>query len=67
MRRWQKGAMLKSAFWAALDGEIKPSRLKDVLDILPDVAEIRVDTQRLVVVEYQGWKERVKARQEGGK
>ena len=58
--------MLKPAFWAALDGETRPSRLEEVLDILPDVAEIRVDTQKLVVVEYQQWKERVKKLQEGG-
>ena len=62
--RWQEVAMLKPAFWAALDGETRPSRLEEVLDILPDVAEIQVDTQKLVVVEYQQWKERVRARQE---
>jgi hypothetical protein len=56
--------MLKPAFWAALDGETRLSRPSQVLEILPDVAEITVDTQRLVVVEYHGWKERVKARQE---
>jgi hypothetical protein len=61
--RWQEVALLKPAFWAALDGETRPSRLEEVLDILPDVAEIRVDTQKIVVVEYQQWKERVRARQ----
>jgi hypothetical protein len=40
--------------------------LEEVLDILPDVAEIRFDTERLVVIEYQEWKERVKIRQDGG-
>jgi len=64
--RWQKVAMLKPTFWATLDGETRPSRLEEVLDILPDVAEIRLDTQRLVVVEYEEWKERVKTRQDGG-
>jgi hypothetical protein len=34
--------------------------------ILPDVTEIRLDTHKLVVVEYQEWKERVKTRQERG-
>ena len=48
----------------ALDGETRPSRLEEVLDVLPGVAEIRVDTQELMVVGYQGWKERVKMRQE---
>ena len=61
---YQEVALLKPAFWAALDGETRPSRLEEVLDVLPDVAEIRVDTQKLVVVEYQEWKERVKMRQE---
>ena len=63
---WQKVVILKPAFWTALDGETRPSRLGEVLDILPDVAEIRVDTQKLVVVEYQEWKERAKTRQERG-
>ena len=63
---WQGIAILKPDFWATLDGETRLSRLAEVLDILPDVAEIRVDTQELVVLEYQGWKERVKARQERG-
>jgi len=40
--------------------------LEEVLDILPDVVEIRLDNQKLVVVEYQEWKERVKTRQDGG-
>jgi len=65
-RRWQGVAILKPAFWAALDGKTRPSQLEEVLDILPDVAEIRVDTQELVVVEYQQWKQRVKTRQERG-
>ena len=62
--RWQGVVMLKPDFWAALDGETRPSRLEEVLDVLPGVAGIRVDTQELMVVEYQGWKERVKMRQE---
>jgi hypothetical protein len=62
-RRWQEVAMLKPTFWAALDGETRPSQLEEVLDVLPDAVEIRVDTQKLVVVEYQQWKERVKVRQ----
>jgi hypothetical protein len=66
IRRWQRVAILKPAFWAALDGETRPSRLEEVLDILPEIAEIRLDTQRLVVVEYQEWKERIKTQQERG-
>ena len=64
---WDGADILRQAtiaFWAALDGETRPSRLEEVLDVLPGVAEIRVDTQELMVVEYQGWKERVKMRQE---
>ncbi|UCC63492.1 MAG: hypothetical protein JSV36_00040 [Anaerolineae bacterium] len=62
-RRWQGVTMLKPDFWAALDGETRPSQLGEVLDVLPDAVEIRVDTQKLVVIEYQQWKERVRARQ----
>ena len=65
-RRWRAVAILKPIFWTALDGKTRPSQLEEVLDVLPDVAEIRVDNQKLVVVEYQEWKERVKARQKGG-
>ena len=34
--------------------------------ILSGAAEIRLDTQKLVVVEHQEWKERIKKRQERG-
>ena len=63
---WQRVVILKPAFWATLDGETRPSQLEEVLDILPNIAEIRAGTHELVVVEYQEWKERVKTRQEGG-
>jgi hypothetical protein len=59
-------ALLKPAFWTALDGETRPSPLDQALDILPDVAEVQVDTLKLVVIEYQQWKERVKRRQKRG-
>ena len=55
-----------SALGQYFQSETRPSQLEEVLEILPDVAEIRVDTQELVVVEYQQWKERVKTRQERG-
>ena len=63
---WDGVVILKPAFWATLDGETRPSQLEEVLDILPNIAEIRAGTHELVVVEYQEWKERVKTRQEGG-
>ena len=66
-RGWQQVAILKPAFWAALDGETRPSALGEVPDVLPDVAEIAVrtvDTHKLVVVEYDLWKVRIRARQE---
>ncbi len=63
-RRWQKVALLKPDFWAALDGETRPSPLDRVLDVLPEVARIEVDTQELIVVDYRRWKEMVKGRLE---
>jgi len=63
-RRWQRVALLKPDFWAALDGETRPSPLDRVLDVLPEVAQIKVDTQNLIVVDYQRWKEMVKERLE---
>ena len=63
---WQRVVILKPAFWVELDGETIPSQLEEVLNILPNIAEIRVGTHELLVVKYQEWKELVKARQEGG-
>lgn len=60
---WHRVAILKPEVWAAMDGGTKPAPLEQVIDVLPDAAEIQVDTQRLVVVDYECWKEQVKARQ----
>lgn len=61
--RWQRVAILKPEVWSAMDGSARSASLEQVLDVLPDAAEIQVDTQRLVVVDYECWKEQVKARQ----
>ena len=62
-RRRQWVVIVKPAFWSVLDGDTVRSRLDRVLDRLPEIAEIEVDTQKLIVVEYQMWKARVEARQ----
>jgi hypothetical protein len=62
--RWHRVAILRPEVWAAMDGGTRPAPLEQVLEILPDAAEIQVDTQRLVVVDYERWKEQVKARQQ---
>lgn len=61
--KWQGAVIVKPVFWAKLDGETTPSRLDRVLDLLPTVAEIEVDTLTLIVVEYETWKARVRTRQ----
>jgi hypothetical protein len=60
---WQEVVILKPVCWAAMDGETRPAQVGQIIDILPDAAEITIDTQKLVVVEYQVWKDLVKARQ----
>jgi hypothetical protein len=52
----------RSGIWLLYRSQSR-SRLDRVLDLLHTVAEIEIDTLTLIVVEYETWKARTRARQ----
>jgi len=63
-RRRMRVVMLQEAVWAAINGETRPAKLEAVTAVFPAAAEILVgEHQRLIVVEYERWKQRLLQRQ----
>jgi len=58
---------MTTAMWMRIDGETKPCRLAEVGDVLPDVAQVTLFGETLVVVDYTVFKARVKAKQNEGR
>ena len=56
--------MLKEAFWNLLDGETIPSTIRQAPQVLPHATHLDFAEGRLVVIEYEDWKVRVKAKQQ---
>ncbi len=57
--------MLNETFWQLLDGETVESTIHQVPRVLPRAAHLDFAEGRLVVIEYDNWKARVKAKQAG--
>jgi hypothetical protein len=58
--------MLNETFWQLLDGETVESTIRQVPRVLPRAAHLDFAEGRLVVIEYEDWKARVKAKQQAG-
>ena len=56
--------MLKEAFWNLLDGETIPSTIHQAPQHLPHAVHVDLDEGRHVVIEYENWKTRVRAKQQ---
>lgn len=55
--------MLKEAFWNLINGDTIESTLRQVVKVLPQAAHINFSPGRFVVIGYDDWKARVKAKQ----
>ena len=67
MRQWRRVVMLKRAAWDEIDGETVFGTLERALAAPPMPVETTVSGERLVVVDYELWKQKIRARQaEGG-
>jgi len=66
LQRWRDVVIMTTAMWMRIDGETKPCRLAEVGDVLPDVAQVTLFGDTLVIVDYTVWKAKVKAKQSGG-
>jgi hypothetical protein len=56
--------MLKDAFWEEIDGDTVFVPLKQVVSVFPRAARVGTRSGELVVLDYQVWKERVRAKQQ---
>lgn len=58
-RRWLWVVLLREYAWEIINGNAIPSSIDDVRRILPNVAEIHIDNIKLIVLEYNQWKQKV--------
>ncbi len=66
-RRWRRVVLLKRAAWDEIDGETVFGTLERALTTPPTPVEITVSGEALVVIDYEVWKQKIRARQtEGG-
>jgi hypothetical protein len=55
--------MLKEAFWELINGDTIPAAISQVVSIFPKAARLHLPSGELVVLEYEDWKARVRAKQ----
>jgi hypothetical protein len=55
--------IMKEEAWYQIDGPSVESALERVPEIFPAVASIYIKGEKLIVVEYELWKQKVKAKQ----
>jgi len=58
-RRWLWVVILREYAWEIINGDAISSSLDDVRFILPNATEIHIDNIKLIVVEYNQWKQKV--------
>lgn len=59
-REYLRVVILKESAWHEINGEPVPTTLERVLSVFPRAGEISMKGQRLVVVEYELWKAKIK-------
>ncbi len=62
-RRYIWIALLTRAAWDALDGGVRQADLQEAADLFPQPVQITIQGNTFVVVPYETWKDKVKARQ----
>jgi len=65
-RQWVWVVLLRPLAWAAINGKTTQATLDDVKNLLPQVLEIQIGSFKLVVLQYNDWKRRVKIKQQEG-
>ncbi|MBM3237712.1 hypothetical protein FJZ31_15595 [Candidatus Poribacteria bacterium] len=63
-REYLRVVVLKESAWHQINGETVQTTLEGVLSVFPRAGEISLKEQRLIVVEYELWKAKIKALQE---
>jgi len=62
-REYLRVVVLKESAWHEINGETVPTTLEQVWGVFPGAGEISFKEQRLIVVEYELWKVKIKALQ----
>ncbi len=65
-RRRRRVVMMQPAAWDKIDGETQPAELEQAVALLPQPVAVAVKGQGLVVVDYDVWKEKIRAFQQRG-
>jgi len=65
-RQWHRVVLLKRAAWDKIDGETTGGTLEQALTTPPTPVEINVSGEALVVIDYDVWKQKIRARQAAG-
>jgi len=60
-RRWEKIVLLREACWRALNGDLVLASWETVWRIFPRAALVEFNVRKMVVVQYETWKQRVLA------
>jgi len=60
-RKYLRVVILKESAWHEINGETVPTTLEQVWGVFPGAGEISFKEQRLIVVEYELWKAKIKA------
>ena len=59
-----RAVIMQESAWNEINGETVPTTLELSFNVFPHAGEISVRGQRLIVVEYELWKAKIKALQE---
>lgn len=65
-RQRRRVVIMPRAVWDKMDGDPQTAKLEQAVTLLPQPVAIRVKGQELIVVEYNLWKEKIRALQERG-
>ena len=63
-RQLLRAVIMKELVWNEINGETVPTTLEFSFSVFPGAAEISVRGQKLIVVEYELWKAKIKSLQE---
>lgn len=65
-RQRRRVVMMQTVAWDRIDGETQPAELEQAVALLPQPVAVAVKGQGLVVVDYNLWKEKIRAFQQRG-
>ena len=61
-----RAVLLREGAWHKIDGETVLAELGHAAEHFPEVVQARYDDEVIVIVDYEVWKSRVRAYQQGG-